>query len=155
MKEPLFYASQELKRAEHLLYVSLKYTRTADVMQSFIARLVSCFDFIIDGLLVIKEKSGDIFEIPPTPFGKVKEIKRIYSNNIKMIIYMEFYLLLRKMMRSKFSADKEFRRHLNMIMNIDGRDIMLTIDILTDYYHQTYDFLRFIKKTHILENQTE
>lgn len=151
MKEPLFYASQELKRAEHLLYVSLKYTRTADVMKSFIARLVASFDFIIEGLLIKKEKSGEVFEVPATPFGKVKEIKRIYSDSVQMINYMDFYLLLRKMMRSTFVADKEFRRHLNMVMNIDGRDIMLTIDILTDYYHQTFDFLRFIKKTHVLE----
>lgn len=57
MREPLFFASQELKRAEHLLYVSLKYTRTADVMQSFIARLVACFDFIIDGLLKKKRRN--------------------------------------------------------------------------------------------------
>lgn len=153
MKEPLFLASNELKRAEHLLYVSLKYTRTADVMQSFIARLVACFDFIIDGLLATKEQSGEIFEIPSTPFGKVKELEKLYAQNRQMCVFMEFYLLLRKMVRANFTADKEFRRHLNMVMSIDGKDIMLTIDILMDYYHQTYDFLRFIKKTHILEEE--
>lgn len=70
-----------------------------------------------------------------------------------MCTFMEFYLLLRKFTRATFVADKEFRRHLNMVMKIDGKDIMLTIDILTDYYHQTYGFLRFIKKTHILEEE--
>ena len=151
MQEPLFYASQELKRAEHLLYVSLKYTRTADVMKSFISRLIACFDFIIEGLLHKKEENGEIFEVPVTPYGKVKEIKKLYVDSKEMCLYMDFYLLLRKMTRAEFIADKEFRRHLNMVMEIDGKDIMLTIDILTDYYHRTFEYLRFIKKTHILE----
>ena len=51
MKVFLEEAREELKRADHLIYVSLKYTRTVDVIKSVIDRLISCLDFVIDKLL--------------------------------------------------------------------------------------------------------
>ena len=44
-------AREEMKRADHLLYVSLKYTRTVDVIKSLIERLFSTIDAITDALL--------------------------------------------------------------------------------------------------------
>ena len=35
MKEALDNAKEELKRVDHLFYVSLKYTRTADMMRHY------------------------------------------------------------------------------------------------------------------------
>ena len=51
MKELLKDAKEELKRVDHLIYVSLKYTRTVDVIRNVIDRLISSFDFVADGLL--------------------------------------------------------------------------------------------------------
>ena len=44
-------ANNELKRADHMLYISLKYTRTCDVMQNIIKRLIAAFDFGIEAML--------------------------------------------------------------------------------------------------------
>ena len=44
-------AREEMKRAEHLLYVSLKYTRTVDVIKSLIGRLINAIDATTDKLL--------------------------------------------------------------------------------------------------------
>ena len=41
-------AVSQLKRADHLLYVTLKYTRTVDVIKSIIKRLISAFDFAVE-----------------------------------------------------------------------------------------------------------
>ena len=40
-------AKEELKRADHLLYVTLKYTRTADVIKNTIHRLLNAIDYAI------------------------------------------------------------------------------------------------------------
>ena len=45
MKEALDNAKEELKRVDHLFYVSLKYTRTADMMRHLIERLINAFSF--------------------------------------------------------------------------------------------------------------
>ena len=75
MREALFYASEELKRAEHLLYVSLKYTRTSDVMKSLIDRLIACFDFLIDGVVYKKEDEGILTNVPKSTFAKVELVR--------------------------------------------------------------------------------
>ncbi|MFT4303413.1 MAG: hypothetical protein ACMXYG_02535 [Candidatus Woesearchaeota archaeon] len=133
-----------MKRAEHLLYVSLKYTRTGDVIDSLILRLIASFDFVIDGLVLINEEKIKIN--PASPFAKVTVLKEIYKDNDDMQNYLDFYILLRKINRSKTKALHEFRRNLVAISNIDGNDIEITIDIASDYYHKSVDFLRFVKK---------
>ena len=51
MKESLDDAIKELKRVDHLYYVSLKYTRTADMMKIMLERLISTFSFGMESLL--------------------------------------------------------------------------------------------------------
>ncbi len=41
MLESLDLAKEEIKRADHLMYVSLKYTRTVDILKSIIERLIN------------------------------------------------------------------------------------------------------------------
>ena len=123
MQESLFYASQEMKRAEHLLYVSLKYTRTGDVIKSLVSRLIACFDFVIDGMLEIEEEKGSIVEVPNSPFAKVTVLKRIYKDNEEMCVYLDYYLLLRKISRSNSEASHEFRRNLVLRVKVLGRQL--------------------------------
>ena len=40
-------AKEEIKRADHLIYISLKYTKTVDVIKITIQRLINAFDFAI------------------------------------------------------------------------------------------------------------
>lgn len=145
MKESMFYASEELKRAEHLLYVSLKYTRTTDVIKSLVERLIACFDHVIDGILSKKEEENQIIEVPKTPFARVETLKDLYKDDKKMLNYIEFYHLLRKIVRSKSASSNEFRRNVKMTANVDDKKIELNIDILGDYYNKTVDFLRYVK----------
>ena len=64
MTQVLHLAREEMKRADHLLYVSLKYTRTVDVIKSLIDRLISSIDSAIEGML---ENSMELRKIPEVP----------------------------------------------------------------------------------------
>lgn len=64
MKESLDLAVQELKRVEHLFWVSLKYTRTVDVIKSVIERLINCIGFGIEALLKYAKEKKLITSIP-------------------------------------------------------------------------------------------
>jgi len=150
MEESLFYASQELKRAEHLLYVSLKYTRTGDVIKSLVSRLIACFDCVINGL-VKKSDIDSTTEASGSPFNKVNILKNMYKDNKAMCDYLDFYLLLRKISRSDGFSENEFRRNLVLKTKVDDKQIEITIDISGDYYHKTVEFLNLIKGMHILE----
>ena len=50
-------AKEELKRVDPLVFVSLKYTRTVDVIKSVLERLIAAYEFIVMELLeYIKEQ---------------------------------------------------------------------------------------------------
>jgi len=153
MREALYYASQELKRAEHLMYVSLKYTRTADVIRSLIARIIASFDFIIDGIIEQIEEKNYGLEMPTTPFGKVTLLKKEYKDDHKMWAFLDFYVLLRKMSRDTGEGTREFRRNLKLTKNIDGQEIEITIDISEDYYKRALEFLHYVRDTHLLDEE--
>ena len=59
MKESFDEAVQELKRVDHLFWVSLKYTRTVDVIKHVIDRLISCIGF---GFEALGQSSGNLAE---------------------------------------------------------------------------------------------
>ena len=151
MKESLYNADQELKRAEHLLYVSLKYTRTGDVIKSLVMRLIATFEFTIKAMLIKQEQDGTIDSIPEQPFVQVTLIKKLYHNDQKVCDFMDFYLLLRKISRESGNSSGEFRRNLTFSVPIDGKNIEITIDIAGDYYHKTVEFFRYICQLHLAE----
>src|SRR3989338_5492158 len=95
-------AKSELKRAEHLVYVSLKYTRTVDVIKSIIDRLVSCYDILISSLLEEAIAQGKIERLPTTAGGKVDLLRKLYSDNPVIINNLDFYSILRKLSLAKF-----------------------------------------------------
>ena len=56
-EDALEQSRKELSRADHLLFVSLKYTRTVDVLKSLIERLISSMSFSNQALLMhLKDK---------------------------------------------------------------------------------------------------
>lgn len=140
----LLTAKEELKRADHLIYVSLKYTRTCDIFKSIIERLMNSVDFVLAALLKTLEEEKKIHEIPHQPGIKCSVIKQNFENeNITAMV--DFYLLLRLMCRADFTRHCEFRRHVKMVMNIVGKDVEVTIDNITDYYKKTEDYVNFVE----------
>ena len=130
----------ELKRVDHLFYVSLKYTRTVDVLKNTILRLISCFDHAMLELLENLKEKNTIIDIPLVPGARCELLKDKYKDDETMQNYFEFYLLLRRINRAKYEAYTEFRRNVMMVAHLDtGEDIEVSIDIITEYYAK-FDF---------------
>ena len=55
-------AQDELKRVDHLIYVSLKYTRTCDVMLNAMKRMISAFELGMNDLLYHYQEKKKIKE---------------------------------------------------------------------------------------------
>lgn len=143
-------AVDELKRVDHLIYVSLKYTRTADVLRNTIDRMIECFGNIVEGLLIRAEDRNIIFDIPVAPGAKINEVKRIYDEDKDIKEMIEFYTYLRKIANAEYRGVREFRRHVTMIASLlDGTEEEINIDIITEYYSKckrlVEDLGRFFK----------
>ncbi len=147
MKESFDLAVQELKRVDHLFWVSLKYTRTVDVIKNVIERIISCIGFGLESLLKYAKEKKLIANIPTNAGLRCELLKKTFPDNIELIDYINFYLRLRKLSKAEYAKREEFRRHVTMIATIDkGEVIEINIDILKEYYEKTKDFLTFIKK---------
>ncbi len=146
MRDALNQAYEELKRVDHLIYVSLKYTRTADVLKNILDRMITSFDFVIDGVLAKAEQEGRIFEVPQAPALKCKELKELYAHEQTILECIDFYLLLRQLYRSEFTRVNEFRRHVAMIIQLPDREITLDIDTVTEYYKRCMQYMHYFRE---------
>jgi len=138
--EALENAYEELKRADHLLYVSLKYTRTVDIIKHIIERLIGSSGFAFDSILLNLQEQKKITDIPSQPLKKAEQLRKYYPEDQKIQEIVDLYLLWRKMDRAEFSRAKEFRRHVTMSVTIDGAPHDIDIDKMHIYFEKTKEF---------------
>ncbi len=138
-------AREELKRSDHLIYVSLKYTRTADVLKSIIERLINAFNFGCEALLEKAKQESRVSSVPPMPLPRIELVRKAFPDK-KIQDFMEFYLLLRKIDKAKFTRTQEYRRHVSMVASVDNAQIEITIDIISDYFERAKDFIRLVEQ---------
>ena len=119
MLEALENAKGEIKRSDHLIYVSLKYTRTVDVLKSIIKRLINAFDYSLDCLLKFAQDQKQIKDLPKLPIAKVETVRSIF-NDPQLNELLDFYILLRKLDKADYESSQEYRRHVTMTAFVDG-----------------------------------
>jgi len=148
MKKYLDDAQEELKRADHLLYVSLKYTRTVDVIRSVIERLITTYDAMMDSLLEYAMKKKKIKTLPTAPAMKADVLKEVFKDNENIVDNLDFYLSLRRIMKArKITKREEYRRHVTMTAYLTNTHLVeVDMDILKEYYFKTTDFLEYIQE---------
>ena len=147
MQESLYNARAELKRADHLISVSLKYTRTVDVIKHIIQRLIAAMEFGMETLLKKAKAQKKLVEVPTLPRVRLEETRRLYGTNVDVMNFLSLYLLLKKADKAKFDRSQEFRRHVTMTAHLDTNEkIEINIDIITDYFEKVKDFLTLAEK---------
>jgi hypothetical protein len=145
MREQLHNAKEELKRVDHLIYVSLKYTRTVDVLRNVIDRLINSFSFIADSLLAKAEEDGVIDVAPTAPKLKGDKMLELYEGDTRIIEASQLYLLLRKFTTAEYTRENEYRRHVTMIASVDGQKVRVDIDMVTEYYKKAKELIEYIE----------
>lgn len=138
---------EELKRADHLVYVSLKYTRTCDVIKNVIKRLISAFDLAVNEVMVYSKSEGAIKDIPISKEGKIKKVKELLGKQSHK--YFKLYDLLKKIDKAEYSKCEEFRKNVTLITKTKP-EIRVKTDSLNSYFETTKEFVylahEFMKK---------
>jgi len=144
MIEDIENAKEEIKRIDHLIYVTLKYTRTVDVLMSVVERMINAYEFLIDALVKKSMLGGNTEELD-NPIAKANFVIRAFpsqtiSKNVKK------YLLFRKIRRTVHEASNEFRRHVTLTTTVDDEEIQINIDNITEEYHAIKRVLEYVEK---------
>ena len=143
-------AREELKRADHLLYVTLKYTKNIDVIKNAIRRLINACDYaIIEVMEYLKEKKK-IKEISLMPTARAMDLKKYLSvKKIDLIEFIDFYLLLKKIDRAEYTRKEEFKKGVKLIaMDDDGETWEVNIEKLYEFFEKTKDFIKYVEENY-------
>ena len=132
MNEHLEEARQELKRLEHIIYVSLKYTRTTDVIVNALKRLVEIFDLMIDAFLEKAQAENLITALPKSPALRATRLVEIYPEDETLKNYLHFYQFLKNTLKSEHKKRQEYRRHVTLVVDFEDCTAEIDIDNLTN-----------------------
>ena len=143
INEDLLDAWTEAKRIDHLIYVSLKYTRTVDVLISVVKRMITFFDFLLEALLLKYKEEDKIEVIQKSPGLKCEQLREITDDAIVLEI-IDFYLFLRKLVRMEYATINEYKRHVGLIAELDGNTYVVGIDEVTEYYKYIKNYLEYM-----------
>ena len=146
MKNSLEEAERELKRVDHLIFVSLKYTRTVDILKNTVQRIIDAYDLAIIALLEYLKEKEKVKEIPKSPGLRITHLKKALADEPIFLEFFNHYLHMREILRSDFDKREEFRRHVTMISNIRGKMVEITIDSISEDYKNVKVFVLLVKK---------
>jgi hypothetical protein len=144
MNEQIEQAREELKRIDHLIYVTLKYTRTVDVLISIVDRMINAYEFAIDAVLYHAKERGDIAEMPENPVAKSQKLGELLQGDLVKQNIDEFILFRKIKKINTYERSNEYRRHVCMRTTIDNKDIEINIDNITEKYHELKKFVDFV-----------
>ena len=154
MKENLAKSIEELKRANHLVYVSLKYTRTGDILYNIIKRLSDSLEYLINAILIDTVNSKLIDEVPLSPIQKANTLAEIYKDNKTYERIVEIFKLLRQLLKSKYITKNDYRRHLTAYFTLPGKKIYeVDIDKITALYEELETIIKDTQREIIEKNK--
>jgi hypothetical protein len=146
MRESLFDAKEELKRVDHQIYVSLKYTRTVDVLMNCLGRMIDAYSCMVDALLKYAVEKKMIKEdfLPSSPLERLSFTKDLFKDE-NVHKNMDLCALMRKIVKTNPKKEQEFRRHVTLRTVIDDKPVAVDIDIITEYYNMMKEFYEWIE----------
>jgi len=131
--------------ADHLLYVSLKYTKTCDVIINLLLRWKIMVDTAMDILVEKAKKQKKWKPIPDAPRAKLIQLKKIYANDLVITQTLDLYELFRELDKLEKVREGEFRKGVNLKVNYKGETININLDKLKEYSALLEKFISGLK----------
>jgi|SRR3989344_1657000 len=131
--------------ADHLLYVSLKYTKTCDVIINLLSRWKNMIEKVMDRLVERAKKEKKWQPVPDAPRAKLVQLKKIYANNKEIIPALELYELFRDLEKLEKIREAEFRKNVNLKVKYKGETININLERLKDYAATLEKFISAIR----------
>ena len=137
---------QEKISADHLLYVSLKYTKTCDVIRNLLLRWRRMIETSSESMLIHAKKKKKIKEIAPNPVGRIEQMKKIFKKNENTLEVLEFYEMLKKLEELRTERIGEFRKNVNFRIFYRGEEINVNLEQLKIYAELLEKFISDVKQ---------
>jgi hypothetical protein len=144
---------QEKISADHLLYVSLKYTKTCDVIVNLLLRWKKMIETSIDEILRYAKETKKIPSVPGSPLEKIDTVKNLFKKDAEFLKVIELYEMFRKIDILRKERVGEFRKNVALrvfykgeMVNIDLEQLKNYAELLEKFISTTSGFLKHKKK---------
>ncbi|MDO8622723.1 MAG: hypothetical protein Q7R52_00595 [archaeon] len=137
---------QEKISADHLLYVSLKYTKTCDVIFNLILRWRRMIETSVEEILKHAKKKKKISSIPASPIGKLEIVQELFKKDKDFLKVLEMYEMFRKIEDLKRERIGEFRKNVTLKIFYQGKEIDVNLEKLKEYAENLEKFISTTKQ---------
>lgn len=137
---------QEKISADHLLYVSLKYTKTCDVILNLLLRWRKMIETSIEKALEHSKKKKKLKEVPTSPVEKISVMKKLFKKDKNIQDVIEFYEMLKKVEGLRRERIGEFRKNVNLKISYKGEEINMDLENLRTNADMLEKFISTIKQ---------
>jgi hypothetical protein len=137
---------QEKISADHLFYVSLKYTKTCDVIMNLLLRWRKMIETCNNEILKRAKKDGKIPKVEDNAIGKIQQMKELFKNDKDMLESIDFFMMLRKIEDLKTERIGEFRKNVALKVQFRGQEININLEKLKEYAEMMEKFISTTKK---------
>ena len=132
--------------ADHLLYVSLKYTKTCDVILNLIRRWSVMMNDSVDGLLEQAKKKKKIKTIPAAPRQRMELVKVQFSKVPEVMKAMELYEFFKRIDNLRTIRESEFRKDVRLKIYDGSSEVIINLDKLKEYSAILESFISYVKQ---------
>lgn len=133
---------EELKRADHLIYITLKYTRTADVIKSILHRLVNAYECAVDEALIYAKDIKLIKTIPQSFQEKTNLLEKVFPDTKQIKEYIKNYYLIKKINESPHTTREEYRKNITLLAGNEE----VNVERIKRFYNEAEEFVGLIKE---------
>ena len=131
--------------ADHLLYVSLKYTKTCDVIINLLSRWKNMIEKGMDRLIIKAKKEKKWKPVADAPRAKLVQLKKICENSKEISEALRLYELFRDLDTLEKIRENEFRKGVNLKVTYKGQTININLLQLKEYADILERFISSIK----------
>ncbi len=137
---------QEKISADHLLYVSLKYTKTCDVIMNLILRWKRMIETSIEKMLEHAKKRKKISSVSSNPIGMIEQMKVLFKKDREILEVIELYEMFRKIRELRTERIGEFRKNVTLKVFYQGKEIDINLEKLKEYAELLEKFISKVKQ---------
>lgn len=137
---------KEKTSADHLLYVSLKYTKTCDVILNLIARWKSMIELCFDEILAHEVKKRRIPRIPGNPKERIEFMRTYFKKSKAIQDAIPLYVFFKRMPELQKRREGEFRKNVCLKIIEPGRETVIDMDKLKEYSEILEKFISEVKQ---------
>jgi hypothetical protein len=129
------------------MYVSLKYTKTCDVILNLLARWKSLIETSFDAILEKRCEEGKIPCMYATPKERIEFMKKYFAKDEAIQKVIPLYIFFKRIPDLPKTRSGEFRKNVNLKVKAGPTKVVdINMEMLGGYYDIVEAFIVEVKK---------